>query len=197
MFRKSAATLISIRPLVFLSSFILKKRVAPTSIDIQNAKRYAVATIQHRLTASGKSAFPSNFVEWKNAPIATYPCPSPLTCVDGQQVFTKEGCIKSCCFPYNSRGEFLKPNDIEAALQPYCYEIYKTWNADKPEPDTLYHEWNNETGTCEVVDPFLKRWALFPQTRRNEPTPGVTDAPSFLYVESSQQIVITQSYCEE
>lgn len=120
-------------------------------------------------------------------------------------------CEKLSCFPYTYTGKVCKPEDREhkwrtitgqefVSCQDSCYNISLTWNATDPDISPTMSELTYFEGKCYIVDSAAKIYALFPQMRSEEPTPGITNVPMWHYisdpsVDPSDIVRITSEYC--
>lgn len=121
------------------------------------------------------------YLEWNENDSVDYRCPEKLKdrCVRGRIKFTKKGCEAISCYP--------RDNDA------WC----DTDKLDDDRKSTNFHRWDVKTKRCVNMRREMKDWATFPESRRVESVPGITDAPPFEWdTDKDPFIRVTKPYCE-
>ena len=165
----------------------------PTTIDNINATMYAIDRIKRERCHQQMRTTPG--LKYKvDETRRMYPCPSNIKdCQHGRCVITtKELCMEKSQKPFDANGDEIPatscilgkcPDGKICAANEKCYT---------PKP---YLEFRD--GKCVYGNFVLRKWCEFPDHRRKEPVPGVTDVNPFTYDESTGKCLLNKKYCEE
>lgn len=189
----------------------------PTGTDFIHSMFYASDVIKNKKCVGdtditnkyGKDSF-----VWQNLDqFRVYPCPTGLSysCEHGScRIATQAMCNSVSQLPFNKYdGSNLNQpscNPSATGTNTECQNL--EYNAicgssGKCIPKYPYLEWSlsytgpsGTSGRCILGNSSLKKWCEYPQTRRTESTPGVTNVPAFQYDDNYSKCQITKSYCD-
>lgn len=194
----------------------------PTSTDFIHSIFYATDVIKKIKCTEDKEIlkrFPDGAFTWQDLDqFRTYPCPDNLQspCQHGKcRIANKETCNLLSQLPFNDDGSALNQpsctpatgatggsSNDDSQCQNLGYEAI-CGSDGKCTPKHPYLEWSlsytgpdGGPGRCIVGNSSLRKWCEFPETRRTESTPGVTNVPAFQYLDEESKCQITKDYCD-